>query len=69
MIVKGASVIGKVVKKLVRVIDSDHFCFSDLKLLGFSVDGSWDRVVNKVSYIGTIQQKTVYNTYIDKADI
>lgn len=60
MIVKGASVIGKVVKKLVRVTNSYHFCFSDLKLLEFSVAGSWDRVVNKVNYIGTIQRKAVY---------
>lgn len=63
MIVKGASVIGKVMKKLVRVIDSYHFCFSDLKLLEISLDGSWDRVVNYVNYIGTIQQKVVYIIY------
>lgn len=32
MIVRGASVIGKVLKKLVRVIDSYHYYFSDFKI-------------------------------------
>lgn len=55
MIVRGVSVIGKVTYKPVRVIDSYSFCFKDLKISEFSVNGSWDQVVNRVNNIGTIQ--------------